>query len=78
MEPDALVDEVKSRPPILLVHGDQDDVVPVQSLPAAVEGLEKADFKDVFAHIMKGTGHGIAPDGLSVALAFIRDKLGFL
>jgi len=27
---------------------------------------------------MKGTGHGIAPDGLSVALAFIRDKLGFL
>jgi phospholipase/carboxylesterase len=25
---------------------------------------------------MKGTGHGIAPDGLSVALAFMRDKLG--
>jgi phospholipase/carboxylesterase len=24
---------------------------------------------------MKGTGHGIAPDGLSVALAFLRDKL---
>ena len=35
-------------------------------------------FKDVFAHVMKDTGHGIAPDGLSVALAFIRDKLGFL
>jgi len=26
---------------------------------------------------MKGTGHGIAPDGLSVALAFMRDKLNF-
>ena len=25
---------------------------------------------------MKGTGHGIAPDGLSVALAFLRDRLG--
>jgi len=24
---------------------------------------------------MKGTAHGIAPDGLSVALAFMRDKL---
>jgi phospholipase/carboxylesterase len=37
--------------------------------------LQNAGFKDVFAHIMKGTGHGIAPDGLSVALAFMRDKL---
>ena len=78
LEPEALVDEVNCKPPILLVHGDQDDVVPVQSLPSAVEGLQKAGFKDVFAHIMKDTGHGIAPDGLSVALAFIRDKLGFL
>ena len=78
LEPEALVDEVNCKPPILLLHGDQDDVVPVQSLPSAVEGLQKAGFKDVFAHIMKGTGHGIAPDGLSVALAFIRDKLGFL
>jgi phospholipase/carboxylesterase len=25
---------------------------------------------------MKGTAHGIAPDGLSVALAFMRDRLG--
>ena len=78
LEPEALVDEVKCKPPVLLVHGDQDDVVPVQSLPSAVEGLQLAGFKDVFAHIMKGTGHGIAPDGLSVSLAFIRDKLGFL
>jgi phospholipase/carboxylesterase len=78
LDPEALVDEVNCKPPILLVHGDQDDVVPVQSLPSAVEGLQKAGFKDVFAHIMKDTGHGIAPDGLSVALAFIRDKLGFL
>jgi len=49
--------------------------VPVQSMPEAVEALQSADFKEVFAHIMKGTGHGIAPDGLSVALAFLRDKL---
>ncbi|NIY99921.1 phospholipase, partial [Salipiger sp. HF18] len=25
----------------------------------------------------KGTAHGIAPDGLGVALAFLRDKCGF-
>ena len=77
LEPDLLVDEVKTKPPVLLVHGDQDEVVPPQSLSEAAVGLEKAGFKEVFAHVMKGTGHGIAPDGLSVALAFLRDKLNF-
>ena len=77
LEPELLADEVQSRMPILLVHGDQDDVVPVRSLPQAAEALQNAGFSDVYAHVMKGTAHGIAPDGLSVALAFIRDQLGF-
>ena len=76
LRPDLLADEVVSRPPILLIHGDQDDVVPPQSLPEAAEALQEAGWKDVYAHVMKGTAHGIAPDGLSVALAFMRDKLG--
>lgn len=76
LRPELLADEVKSRPPVLLVHGDADDMVPVQSLPEAAEALQGAGWKDVYAHVMKGTGHGIAPDGLSVALAFMRDKLG--
>ncbi len=75
LSPELLEDEVKTKPPILLVHGDADDVVPVQSLPEAAEALQKAGFTDIYAHIMKGTAHGIAPDGLSVALAFMRDKL---
>lgn len=74
--PDSLVDEVVVRPPILLIHGDQDDVVPPQELPAAAEALQQAGWSDVYAHIMKGTGHGIAPDGLSVALAFLRERFG--
>ena len=77
LEPELLADEVQSRMPILLLHGDQDDVVPIQSLPQAAEALQNAGFSDVYAHVMKGTAHGIAPDGLSVALAFIRDQLGF-
>lgn len=75
LNPEALVDEVVVRPPILLLHGDADDVVPPQSLPEAVEGLEAAGWEEVYAHVMQGTAHGIAPDGLSVALAFLRDKL---
>ena len=75
LQPEVLPDEVVSRMPVLLVHGDADDVVPVQSLPQAAQALQDAGFTDVYAHIMKGTAHGIAPDGLSVALAFMRDKL---
>lgn len=77
LAPELLEDEIATKPPILLVHGDQDDVVPPQSLPEAAEALQKAGFKEVYAHIMKGTAHGIAPDGLGVALAFLRDKCGF-
>lgn len=76
LNPELLGDEVQSRPPVLLVHGDADDVVPVQSLPEAAEALQQAGWQEVYAHIMKGTAHGIAPDGLSVALAFMRDKCG--
>ncbi|MDP5360520.1 MAG: prolyl oligopeptidase family serine peptidase [Paracoccaceae bacterium] len=76
LEPYSLADETRSRPAILLIHGDRDDVVPVQSLPQAAEALQEAGWTEVFAHIMQGTGHGIAPDGLSVALAFMQDRLG--
>mgnify|MGYP005841389529 CR=1 FL=1 len=76
LHPDLLQDEARSRPPVLLVHGDADDVVSPASLPEAAEALQQAGWRDVFAHVMKGTGHGIAPDGLQVALAFMRDRLG--
>ena len=73
--PEHLAEEVVVRPPILLIHGDQDDVVPPQSLPEAAQALQGAGWTEVYAHVMKGTAHGIAPDGLSVALAFLREKL---
>ena len=34
--PRRLADEIKSRPPVLLTHGDADPIVPAQSLPEAV------------------------------------------
>ncbi len=77
LEPELLADETECKPAILLVHGDADEVVPVQALPQAAEALQQAGWKEVYAHIMKGTGHGIAQDGLSVALAFMRERLGY-
>ena len=74
MMPEKLQSEMLSAPPVLLAHGNQDDVVPFEEMQMAGEALQAADFQ-VFAHVMEGTAHGIAPDGLSVALAFIREVL---
>lgn len=74
LEPEALKGAVKSRPPIMLIHGDADDMVPVSSLPEAANALTLAEF-EVYTHVSKGTGHGIAPDGLGVALQFIHNNL---
>ena len=74
LQPELLQDEAVSKPPVLLVHGDQDEVVPPMSMPEAGDALQEAGF-EVFGHVMKGTGHGIAPDGLGVALSFIGKQL---
>ncbi|MCY3984710.1 MAG: prolyl oligopeptidase family serine peptidase [Roseovarius sp.] len=76
LSPEDLAEEVKCRPPVLLLHGDADDVVPPQSMPDAAQALQNAGWDKIYAHVMKGAGHGIAQDGLSVALAFMRDRLG--
>ena len=76
LQPESLIDEARCRPPVLLIHGDRDETIHVQALGEAARGLEAAGWTEVFARVMKGTGHGIAPDGLGVALAFMRDRLG--
>lgn len=74
MQPEHLQDDAVSFPPVLLVHGDQDEVVPLASLSQAADALTQAGF-ETYAHVSKGTGHGIAHDGLSLALSFLREKL---
>ncbi|PQM58425.1 MAG: phospholipase [Rhodobacteraceae bacterium] len=63
-------ERVNSRPPILLIHGDEDQVVIPTSLPEAYNELTSLNFT-VQRHLSRGIGHGIAPDGLTKALAFI-------
>jgi len=75
LEPENLGADTASRPPILLVHGDMDDVVPPSSMEEARAALVAARF-DVATHMSRGIGHGIAPDGLSLALKFLHDRLG--
>jgi phospholipase/carboxylesterase len=73
--PERLAAETRSKPPVLLLHGDRDDIVPPSSMPEAADALQAAGF-ETYTHVMPGTAHGIAPDGLSLALSFLREKLG--
>lgn len=75
MLPQMLAGEARVKPPVLLVHGDQDDVVPFAEMQAAGNALVAAGFS-CFGHVMQGSGHGIAPDGLGVAMQFLKDRLG--
>ena len=75
LAPERLAAEARVKPPVLLLHGDADPVVPFADMGKAGDALVAAGF-ETYAHVMKGTGHGIAPDGLSVALHFLRQRLG--
>ncbi|MBW6507176.1 MAG: prolyl oligopeptidase family serine peptidase [Rhodobacteraceae bacterium] len=74
LQPERLAAEARVTPPVLLVHGDADPMVDFAEMGRAGDALVAAGF-DTYAHVMRGTGHGIAPDGLSVAMAFLAERL---
>ncbi|QDL92647.1 phospholipase [Paroceanicella profunda] len=74
LAPDLLGAEIVTRPPVLLIHGDEDPVVPFSSLAEAEAGLTGAGVA-VETHVSPGVGHGIAPDGLTRALGFLQGVL---
>jgi len=63
--------EIKSRPPVALVHGDRDEVIPVQALFMAAQGLAAADTPCLW-RICRGAGHTITEDGLLLGGAFLK------
>ena len=60
-----------SYPSVVLIHGDADNVVPISSMYDAEKVLNKIKVR-FSTHVSKNIGHGIAPDGLSKALEFIK------
>lgn len=72
--PERLVAEIKSRPPILLTHGDRDEVIPFPAMFEAVGALEAAGIS-VAKHLSHGLAHGIGPDGFQKAAAFLAQVL---
>lgn len=69
-----LAAEIKSKPPVLLVHGDADEVVPFQAMAAARTALE-ANGVPVTTEQRPGLGHGIDPQGLAQGLRFLAAAL---
>jgi len=68
-------DEIRARPPVLLIHGDADEVVPPRALPMAVQTLESAGVP-VDGLTRPGLGHGIDEVGLREGGAFLRRVFG--
>ena len=60
-----------SDTPILLVHGEQDDVVPFQSLEISKNLLTKIGF-DVQTLSRQNLAHGIDPEGISRGMEFLK------
>jgi len=72
---ETLKDELKSRPPVLLVHGDADEMLPHQLTEEAAVAL-RANGIEVAVHIAPGIGHGIDQSGLSHAARFLLHVFG--
>jgi phospholipase/carboxylesterase len=71
--PEVLKAEIKSRPPVLLTHGDKDEMLPHILSHRAAEVLQQHDVK-VGLHIAEGIGHGINDTGLSAAARFLIES----
>jgi phospholipase/carboxylesterase len=73
--PEALAAEIKSRPPVLLVHGEDDQVI-VFSAMAAAEAVLRANKVAVHCEARPALGHGIDEDGMAFGAAVLKQVFG--
>jgi phospholipase/carboxylesterase len=69
-----LKDQIKSRPPVVLIHGSDDPVVPVQALEE-IKGVLTANTVSVETMIIPGLQHGIDQAGAARAAVFLKTLL---
>jgi phospholipase/carboxylesterase len=72
VSPERLAADATAKPPILLVHGEVDDVIPVQAIHMARTALAAEGFA-VEWHVRPGLPHGIDPEGLEIAGRFLAN-----
>jgi len=72
---ETLAEEIRARPPVLLVHGEMDPVVPFAAMGAAAEALA-ANEVPVAVLARPGLAHGIDPPGLGACLKHLGKAFG--
>lgn len=65
--------EIASRPPVLLVHGSHDSIVPVAALHDGETRLRHLGI-DVATHVSSGVGHTVDPHGLRLGGNFVAER----
>ena len=73
--PESLKPQIRSKPPILLIHGDQDDVIPVEALFLSAEALAAAETPCQW-HLSAGVAHGIDGEALRQGGLFLARAFG--
>jgi phospholipase/carboxylesterase len=75
LAPESLAAEIMARPPVLLVHGEADDIVPVEATRAAEAALRQAGVP-VEALYRPGLAHGIDEAGLAAGRRWLEAAFG--
>ena len=71
--PEKLAAEIKAHPPVLLIHGDRDELIPPQALYHAASGLASLGIP-VEWHMSHGIGHGIDQEGMRQGGEFLARR----
>lgn len=66
--------QIRSRPPVLLIHGDLDNVIPVEAMFTARDTLKRCGVP-VEAHVAQGLGHSIDRQGAAIGGRFLKSVL---
>lgn len=72
---DLLTGELRVRPPVMLIHGEEDPVVDF-SLHGSTAAALEAHGVPVEAHARPGLGHSIDEEGLMLGIGFLRQVFG--
>ncbi|MCR6645490.1 MAG: alpha/beta hydrolase [Terricaulis sp.] len=68
-----LEQEIASKPPVLLVHGDRDPTIAIPAMFDSAEALAEAGHGAQW-HISYGVPHSIGPDGLELGGSFLASN----
>ncbi|MBS0385200.1 MAG: dienelactone hydrolase family protein [Proteobacteria bacterium] len=69
-----LKEEMRSKPPVLLIHGDRDPTIPIAAMFDSAEQLAAAEHGAQW-HVSYGVPHSIGQDGLDLGGAFLASRL---